>query len=214
MVQRRFSKGLQATLNYQHARQLSSWQANAGDYKLSYGPTSGDYPDHFVVTGSYDLPVGRGKRFLSSSGRMLDLAVGGWILTSIYTWESGGALSWGDVIYYGGDLNMQPRNLTQAFDVTRFERAAANQYGSHYRTFPQMFNNLRNDVANNLDLSMLKNFSITERVTGQFRFEAFNSLNRTQFAAPNVTPTSAAFGTITGQANTSRQIQMGLKLKF
>lgn len=142
--------------------------------------------------------------------------MGGWILTSIYTWESGGALSWGDVIYYGGDLNMQPRNLTQAFDVTRFERASPNQYGSgsHYRTFPQMFNNLRNDVANNIDLSLLKNFSITEKVSAQFRFEAFNAFNRTQFAAPNVSPTSAAFGTITGQANTSRQIQMGLKLKF
>ncbi|MGJ5818749.1 carboxypeptidase regulatory-like domain-containing protein [Paludibaculum fermentans] len=214
MVQKRFSRGLQATVNYQHSRQLSSWQPNAGDYKLSYGPTSGDYPDHFVFTGSYDLPVGHGKRFLGNSGRMLDLAVGGWILTSIYTWESGGALSWGDVIYYGGDLNMQPRNLTQAFDVTKFERAAGSQYGNHYRTFPQMFNNLRNDVANNLDLSMLKNFSITERVGGQFRFEAFNALNRTQFAAPNVSPTSAAFGTITGQANTSRQIQLGLKLKF
>lgn len=213
MFQKRFSKGVQATVNYQHSRQLNSYQNNAGDYRLSYGPTSGDYPDHFVLTGSYELPFGRGRKFLNAS-RALDLAAGGWILNSIYTWESGGALSWGNVIYYGGALNMQPRNLTQAFDTTRFERGSGNQLGQNYRTFPQMFNNLRSDAANNVDLSMLKNFHITEKIFAQFRFEAFNAFNRTQFAAPNLTPTSAAFGSITSQANTSRQIQIGLKLKF
>ena len=214
MFQKRFSKGLQATVNYQHSRQLSSFQNNAGDPYLSYGTTSGDYPDHFVITGSYDLPFGRGQKFLGSARKPLDLVIGGWVLNSVYTWESGGALSWGNVIYYGGPLNLEPRNLTQSFDTTRFERGSANQLSQNYRTFPQMFNNLRSDAANNVDLSMLKNFHITERMSLQYRFEAFNAFNRTQFAAPNVSPTSTAFGTITGQANVSRSIQMGLKLKF
>jgi len=214
MFQKRFSRGIQATVNYQHSRQLNSYQNNAGDYRLSYGPTSGDFPDHFVITGSYELPFGHGKQFLRDAGRPLDLVVGGWVLNSIYTWEIGGALSWGNVIYLGGPLNMAPRDLQQAFDVTRFDRVSADQLSQNYRTFPQMFNNLRSDAANNVDLSMLKNFRITEQVRAQFRFEAFNAFNRTQFAAPNLSPTSAAFGTITGQANTSRQIQLGLKLKF
>jgi len=214
MFQKRFSHGVQATVNYQHSRQLSSFQNNAGDYKFQYGPTSGDYPDHFVITGSYEMPFGRGKKFLGTAGKPVDLVVGGWVLNSIYTWESGGALSWGNVIYLGGPLNMQPRNLAQAFDVTRFDRVSADQLSQNYRTFPQMFQNLRSDAANNVDLSMLKNFHITERMNAQFRFEAFNAFNRTEFAAPNVSPTSSSFGTITGQANTSRQIQMGLKLKF
>jgi hypothetical protein len=167
-----------------------------------------------VIAGSYELPFGHGRKFLGGVSKALDLVAGGWILNSVYTWECGGALSWGNIIYYGGDLNIQPRNLTQAFDVTRFERASAKQLGSNYRTFPQTFNNLRSDAANNVDLSMLKNFRITERVFAQFRFEAFNAFNRTQFDVPNVSPTSSAFGTITAQANTPRQIQMGLKLKF
>lgn len=215
MLQKRFSHGIQAVVNYQHSRQLSSaYQLNAGDPKLSYGVTSGDYPDHFVIAGSYELPFGHGRKFLGGVSKALDLVAGGWILNSVYTWECGGALSWGNVIYYGGDLNIQPRNLTQAFDVTRFERASAKQLASNYRTFPQTFNNLRSDAANNVDLSMLKNFRITERAFAQFRFEAFNAFNRTQFDVPNVSPTSSAFGTITAQANTPRQIQMGLKLKF
>jgi hypothetical protein len=109
---------------------------------------------------------------------------------------------------------VEPRNLAQAFDVTRFERASAAQLSQNYRTFGQMFNNLRSDAANNVDLSMLKNFHFTERIYAQFRFEAFNAFNRTEFAAPNLSPTSSAFGSITGQANTSRQIQMGLKLNW
>jgi hypothetical protein len=213
MFLKRFSHGIQATVNYQHSRQLSAYQANAGEYKLYYGVTSGDYPDHFVITGQYELPFGRGKKFLGSS-RPADVVVGGWVLASVYTWESGGALSWGNVIYYGGPLGLEPRNLAQAFDVTRFERASANQLSQNYRTFPQMFNNLRSDAANNVDLSLLKNFHITEKIYAQFRFETFNSFNRAQFAAPNLSPTSQTFGTITGQANTPRSIQMGLKLKF
>ena len=214
MFQKRLSKGLQFTVNYQHSKQLNSFQNNEGDGRLNYGVTSGDYPDHFVITGSYDLPFGRGKQFLGAVSRPLNLLVGGWILNSVYTWESGGALSWGNIIYYGGDLNMEPRNLSRAFDVTRFDRVSANQLSQNYRVFPQMFNNLRSDAANNVDLSMLKNFHVTEKIFAQFRFETFNSFNRPEFAAPNVSPTSSAFGAITGQANTSRQIQMGLKLKF
>jgi hypothetical protein len=214
MFQKRFSHGLQATVNYQHSRQLNSFQANAGDPLLSYGPTSGDYPDHFVITGSYELPFGHGKQLLAGVSRPVDLLVGGWILNSVYTWESGAELSWGDVLYYGGPLSLQPRNLTQAFDLTRFERLSANQPSQNYRTFPQMFNNLRSDAANNVDLSLLKNFHVTERIFAQFRFEAFNAFNHTQFKNPNLSPTSSSFGAITSQANVSRQIQMGLKLKF
>src|SRR5207249_4045814 len=122
MFQKRFSHGLQATVNYQHSKQLNAFQLNPGDPKLFYYTTSGDYPDHFVITGSYEFPFGRGKRFLGHISRAVDLIAGGWILNSVYTWESGGALSLGNVLYYGGDLHMQPRNLAQAFDVTHFER--------------------------------------------------------------------------------------------
>jgi hypothetical protein len=214
MFQKKFSQGLQAVLNYQHSRQLNSFQNNQGDPYLFYGPTSGDFPDHLAFTASYELPFGRGRKFLNGANKVTDLVTGGWIMNTVYTYETGGTLSWGNLIYYGGNVAVEPRNLARAFDVTRFERGASAQLSQNYRTFPQMFNNLRSDAANNWDLSMLKNFHITEKVYAQLRFETFNTFNRTQFAAPNLTPTSTAFGTITSQANTSRQIQMGLKLKF
>jgi hypothetical protein len=77
-----------------------------------------------------------------------------------------------------------------------------------------MFNNLRSDPTNNADLSLLKNFHLAESVLLQYRFEAFNALNYVQFAAPNASPTSSAFGTISSTSNSARVIQMGLRLSF
>ncbi len=215
-LQKRLSQGMVMNVNYQHSKQLARVsQLNPGEPFQNYSVTASDYSDHFVLSGSYDLPFGKGRRFLSDANRRLNLLVGGWVLNSAYVWESGPAISWGNVVYYGGPLHLQPRNLAQAFDLTQFDRVPANQPNSYnYRTFPQYFGNLRSDAANNVDLSVLKNFPVTERLSLQYRFEAFNAFNRPQFSSPNVSPTSAAFGTITAAANTPRAIQMGLRLKF
>ena len=51
-------------------------------------------------------------------------------------------------------------------------------------------------------------------VRRQFRAEAINALNHPQFTAPNTTPTSTAFGTVTGEFAWPRVIQFGLKALF
>lgn len=215
-ITKRFSNGLQLNVNYEHSRLLEdSGPLNAGDRVLWYGVPSADFPDHFVLSGSYLLPFGKGTKFLSNAHGLVNALIGGWTLSSIYVWESGAALSWGNVIYLGGNLNYQPRNLSGAFDTTKFDTVSADQPNSYnYRQFPTSFNNLRSDATNNADISMLKNFMIHENIKLQYRFEAFNALNRPQFAAPNLSPTSKAFSTITGQANSSRVIQMGLRVTF
>jgi hypothetical protein len=211
---KRFSNGLQFNINYEHSRQLETSQLQPGG-PLVYTETSSDFPDHFVLTGSYSLPFGKGARFLSNANGFVNALVGGWVLNAIYMIESGAPLSWGNVIYYGGPLHYNPTNLQQAFDVTQFDRIANDQPNQYnFRTFPQMFNNLRSEGANNADLSMLKNFMLGERIKLQYRFEAFNALNRTQFGAANTSPTSQSFGQITSQANSARAIQMGLRLVF
>ncbi|TMG88224.1 MAG: hypothetical protein E6H72_14465 [Betaproteobacteria bacterium] len=70
-----------------------------------------------------------------------------------------------------------------------------------------------------MDLSVVKNTSLNERVRLQFRAEFFNALNHTNFGPPNPivfsgTAVSPSAGLITTTATTSRQIQLGLKLIY
>ena len=65
-----------------------------------------------------------------------------------------------------------------------------------------------------VDFSIIKTFSITEKMKLAYRCEFFNSTNRAIFNAPDLGPTSSTFGRITSQANTPRRIQMALKLSF
>ena len=102
------------------------------------------------------------------------------------------------------------------FDVTRFNTNSAQQLASNINTFGTRYGNLRQDGAANVDLSLIKDTAITERVKLQFRFEAFNALNRPEFDAPKSrsTPTSSTFGKITTQPNLPRSIQMALRLAW
>jgi hypothetical protein len=66
-------------------------------------------------------------------------------------------------------------------------------------------------------LSVFKQFRLNVLREGsflEFRAEAFNALNHPQFAGPNVTVGSSAFGIVTSQANSPRQVQLALKLYF
>jgi hypothetical protein len=119
---------------------------------------------------------------------------------------------------------------------TGFNRDASFQLDHNIRTFPLRFGFLRGDAGNNIDLSLVKNTSITETTKLQLRFEATNafnhplfptgSLNTTQFGGPSAggvttngvitSPTAATFGQVvqSNQANYPRRIQLGIKFIF
>ncbi|MBY0373247.1 MAG: hypothetical protein K2Q23_04585, partial [Bryobacteraceae bacterium] len=65
----------------------------------------------------------------------------------------------------------------------------------------------------NLDMSLLKNFAIRERFNFQFRAEAFNLPNRTNFDDPGLALGAPNFGVITA-ARAARTVQLGLRLNF
>ena len=73
---------------------------------------------------------------------------------------------------------------------------------------------MRVDATNNLNLTATKDFALREKVRLQFRAESFNLCNHALFAAPNVTPTNAAFSIINSTTNTPRIIQFALRLVF
>lgn len=213
-LERRLARGFAAMVNYQYSKLLEKRTfLNLSDPAPEKRVANEDVPQRLVVSGVYELPFGRGKRLAGSAGPVLERVVGGWSLNGIYTYASGQAIGdWGNVIYFGGDLRLNPRAVDGAFDTTRFERASARQLAWNLRRFPSRFGNLREAATNNFDISIIKDTLITERIRLQYRAEFFNAFNHPQFDSPNISPTSSAFGTITRQENLPRTVQMALKL--
>lgn len=212
-LQKRFSGGLSLITNFVWSKLLERVvYLNAYDPAPAKRASTDSRPLRFVTALTYQLPVGNGKLINLGSGWKNGL-LGGWVLNSIYTRQVGAPLSWGNVIYYGGDIHLNPRQVDgPAFDTTKFNTVSAQQLASNIRTFPTTFNNLRADGINTLNASVIKKFHFSERKYLQVRFEAFNILNRPAFAAPNLTPTNSSFGLITSQTITPRTIQMGARL--
>jgi hypothetical protein len=212
-LEKRFSNGVNLMANYQYSK-LIEWRShlNAFSEVLEKRIASEDRPQRLVVSSSLELPFGKGKRFAASLHPVVNGVIGGWVSNVIYTWQPGGPVDWGNVIYLGGPLNWDPRRVDGVFDTRRFNTIAAQQLDFNVRTFPTRFATLRADGANNVDFSMLKNFKVKERLTIQFRAEFFNFFNTPTFNAPNLSPTAANFGRITGQANIARRTQLALRL--
>ncbi|HWB83940.1 MAG TPA: TonB-dependent receptor [Bryobacteraceae bacterium] len=210
--ERQFGHGVQFMANYLWSKSIERIsRLNDSDPFLEKRISPEDRPQRIVLTGSWDLPFGHGKA-ISSSSAIVNRLIGGWNVNGVYVAQPGAPISWGNVIYLGGPLNLNPRGVNGAFDVTRFDTNSKDQLADNIRTFSSMFSNLRQDGTNSLDLSVVKNNPITEKVNLQLRCEAFNSLNHPTFAAPNVSPTSSSFGRITSQANIPRSLQLSLKL--
>jgi hypothetical protein len=243
----RFAKlmGHGLTLNsvFEWSRQLGTFnQLNQGDV-LNYGETTSDYPFHFAAYGTYDLPFGRGRQFLSNDNRILDELVGGWQMSLVYQFLSGTPMSWGNVIYTGTGYkdfhNKQHSSAnitggtvfnTSVFDIRTCENGGTScnndptngkpynpniqPTGNNYRTFPAYL--LRQDFTSDWDGNVQKDFTAYENVKVQLRLDAFNLLNRPQYNTPNVSPTSSSFGTTSGvySGTSARQFQVGAHIVF
>jgi len=214
-LDKRFSAGLTLLVNYQFSKMLTRLaRLNSSDLQLAKQVAADDRPQRLVVSANYELPVGRGKRFLPSAPAVVNGIVGGWIVNGIYTQQSGPVLTWGNVLYFGGDLQLNPRAVSGAFNVNLFDRKSADQLSSNIRTFPLTFGDLRGDAPNNIDFSAIKQFPIHERLRLEYRCEWFNAFNHAVFSNPSTSPTSSAFATITSVSNLSRVIQMSLRLAW
>jgi hypothetical protein len=214
-LEKRMSYGLELNFNYVYSRQLgTTTQLNAGG-PLWYGETTSDFPNHASVTAIYQLPFGKGRMFVNNS-TLLDEIIGGWELTGIYQYLSGTPLSWSNANYSGnfGGFNNNPHNTHgPSFNTVGFDTVSADQPGSwNFRTFPAYL--LRSDPTNNFDFSILKNFTIADRIQIQPRVDAFNALNHAQMSSANVSPTSSSFAYVTSQLNSNRSLQGGIHIRF
>jgi hypothetical protein len=181
------------------------------------------------VSASYELPFGHSQRWLNDVSRAESKFVSGWQFNGIGTFLSGfpftpliGSNRSGD-----GDTRNPDRpslnssftgpivtgNPNQWFNPSAFVLPTPGTYGSLGRE------TLTGPGLADVDLSLFKNTSITEKTDLQFRAEFFNILNRSNYGPPNTTvfssgAVSPSAGLITTTATFPRQIQLGLKLIF
>ena len=216
--EKRYSHGFNLLANYTYSKLIESVsRLNDTDLVPEKRVSGDDRPHRVVASASYELPFGKGKMFSLGNSPLWTRVFGGFVINGIYTWQIGAPLGWGSLsnsspgsgpIYLGGDLHLNNRAIDAAFDTTRFVTNSKLQLANNIRTFSSRFGSLRQDGSNNFDFSLLKNTHITEKVNFQLRFEAFNALNHPTFNAPDLSATSSSFGTIRGQANLPRSIQL------
>ena len=231
-VSRRLTRGLEFRANYTWSKNLDMNSAltgaqannqaqmimNRNDLQKDWGPSALNVASQGSISWTYALPFGHGRRL-----------IGGWQLDGIATLLSGfpftpqiGSNRSGD-----GDTRNPDRpslnpafsgpvvvdNPNQWFNPNAFVPPAIGTYGNLGR------GTYSGPGLAELDLSLVKDIAVAERMNLQFRSEFFNILNHTNLGTPNAivfsgTAISGSAGLITATATTSRQIQFGLKLIF
>jgi len=110
----------------------------------------------------------------------------------------------------GNPVLASGKSINSWFNKAAFAQPANFTSGNLSRTY----GGVRTDWLRNLDFSLFKNFTVTERIKLQFRAETFNITNTPVFGAPGATVNGANFGVITGQSNPPRNVQLALKVIF
>lgn len=214
------------------------WQ-NAYDRRSNRGPAFFDVRHNFTIGGLYDLPYGKGKRFGSSSPRAVDLILGGWNVNYSLGAHTGFPLTvrandrTGQAVrgnvranHYGNlAINTSARSVDNFFGLpadrsTLFCAADVSTGCAYGQPSDGKFGNsgIGTEVGPsffNLDFSIGKKFSMSEKRYVDFRVELFNGLNHVSWAPPGLNIASPnTFGSIGGQVQSPRNIQFGMKYYF
>jgi hypothetical protein len=225
-LSRRMSAGLSVSGSYVLAKTedygssgTTRPQNNFADREAEKGPADFDVRHRVVVSYIWELPW-------TFQSRPLQAILGGWQISGASQWQSGSPLN---IILstdnsltgnrldrpnLNGDPELSEPLPTQWFNVAAFARPAAGEFGNLPR------NVLVGPSFANTDVALIKKFGLPRDVRAEFRAEVYNLTNTTNFGTPNLQFGSATFGqisrtrTIRGDAGSSRQVQLGLKLHF
>jgi hypothetical protein len=223
-AQKRFSKSLSFTGTYTwtRLRERVSY-LNASDSELEKRISPDERPHRFTFAAVYQLPIGRGRKFGADLNRLLDAVIGGWQFNGTYEWQKGEPFLLSNPLYYAGNVTLlrsrvgqeNEQGQTYGIDISAFDAGLVRLSAFGYRNVPSTLDNLRNQSFLNFNLSLTKNFRLSEAKRLQFRAEALNAFNRPYFGAGiNLDPNNAAFGFVTTQRNLPRDIQLGVKFVF
>jgi hypothetical protein len=246
-LNRRFSKGLQFTTAYTYSHTLDNSNGGFSNNNntifvdqngtplldLNYGSSDSDIRHAFVGSVLYELPFGRGHQYGADIPKALDLIIGGWQWNNILTLQSGTPINLNvngtpnnrpDLV--GGDPQLSRVGNNWNIEGATFAAPPTNVAGNFTRAGTFGRNGLVGPAYHTWDMSMFKNFNITERFVAQFRCEGFNILNTPQFTnpttngtVPGISGTPATLHTgfnngVSTRFSSERQLQFALRVTF
>jgi hypothetical protein len=215
---------------------LGGYYYNNQDFynrKTERSVASFSHPHDLKLTWIWDLPVGKGRRFLNQGG-IVDKVLGGWTLTAIQRYRSGNPLPSYDYNFDPGVIFTEVIRPDRVSGVTNYQKSSGYDL-AHGTTWinPGAFSDpphtvggipLRpGDAPRFLDIygpwqpsetaAIHKHFVITERLSFEFRAEMDNAFNRTQRRDPVMDFSSPDFGRIISVSGT-RIVQFSGRIRF
>jgi len=227
-LQKRTSLGLTLQASYTWSKLLDNIDNPLSPYDTSMqlvgaGWKNGNYPQVFVVSYVYDLPIGSGRKYLSDVSGPVKALVSGWQASGITTFRHGGALivnaptnllppgadqETANFLCAGKGMN-NPHTRAQWFDTSCFSQPALGTFGTGTT------GDVYGPGLQNWDFSLSKDTALWSE-SKRLRFEAnfFNVFNHTNLNNPDTNVQDGNFGVITSDNGQPRQIQLGLKFIF
>jgi hypothetical protein len=221
-----FSKALTDNLGYYGSGGVATQSAYSynqyAQREYNYGLAFFDNRHNFVWSGTYELPVGKGRSLGTDMNSFLNAIVGGWNVTSIVQLRSGFPLTVTTSLDRsfqnprGGQKpnlvgNPKPANQTieNWINPAAFAAPADGTFGN------SPVGVMRAPGFANWDFGVGKKFQVTENNFFDFRAEFFNFTNHPSFAPPGRNFNDLnTFGLITGTVSPPRSIQFALKYIF
>ncbi|HLZ44016.1 MAG TPA: TonB-dependent receptor [Candidatus Sulfotelmatobacter sp.] len=244
-VNHRTGGGLTLSGSYTYSRAYDNDGSYQPDLRVGYGRQDYNRDSVLIMTAIYELPFGKGKRFMGNISRPADLLLGGWQWNATFTIGSGipftpsysncgqdrdtgpcrpsrdGSFHMG-----AGSFNNQTRQVVYFTPVVDPATAdgtlgPGDCVGGWCRPAIATFGNIqRNSYTGpgefRSDMSLFKNFSITERVKAQFQAEFFNVFNHPVYDLPSGCIDCAGNGLITNiePDSSMREMQLGFRVTF
>jgi hypothetical protein len=195
-----------------------------------FGLSNYHQPYNSTTSFVWALPFGHGRRWVSDASPVMEALIGGWEVSGINSVFAGEPVTFiynpgatfivsGIAQDFRGANNYRP-NVTCDPMASGSDRTINNWFNKSCVVIPtdpsQPFGNAaRNSVRGpnfwQFDFAASKRFALVGPAQFEFRFEAFNLLNHTNFRAPNGNRSAGGFGTITSTYD-PRQLQLGFKL--
>lgn len=229
-----YSRGFDLSSGHLETSGGDNSRVNYANPSQDYGPSGYDQPLADTASIVYDLPYGHGRRFGASSGRLVNTALGGWQLTLINTMTSGFpvnitySLASSSSLYGSGLVTYRPSRVAGGGVITapssnhkKTATALTGYFTSANLVNPTTYpwgnvsrNSQRSNAYYQADLGLHKAFPLwSDSSNLDFRAEAFNVLNKVNYAQADGTFGASTFGSIT-TAFPARQLQLAAKIIF